>query len=198
MSFQRAPSPGFIPSGVEITGWSHSWQVYLAPVEKHEYAPSALPPPFEAYGPGVEFVLEKCCSLECSALNNPKVFNCKDYTLKQAKKEQEFIPLLFKNYATVFGAVRNKRVALSTKKRKAAMQDDLTEEDIEEEQDMDAVDAKSEESSENESEEEEEEEEDDQEESEEDVEEDEEEEEEVGEEIISPKCLPKRGCSSFT
>lgn len=172
--FKLEASPNFKASGVIISGWSHSWQVYLAS-GKHTYAPTTLPPPFEAYGPDVEFVLETCAAKECAGKPN-----CKDYTLSKARLEQEFVPLLFKNYATVFGATRNKRVALSTKKRKAAMQEDSTDEEEEQQQDMDAKSEESQ-SSEESSESEQEQEEDESE------EEQQEEEEEEEEEPPSPK-----------
>ena len=188
--FKSECSPGFTASGVLISGWSHCWQVYLAP-GPHTYAPTTMPAPFEAYGPDVEFVLEKCSlrnTISSQSSRNSKeksqnskvcrdIKDCREYTLVGAKREQECIPLVFKNYATIFGATRNKRLALSTKKRKAAMQEESSEEEAEadQEQDMDAKSAKSEgsESSEESSESEEEE----KEESEEDEEEEEEEEE---------------------
>jgi hypothetical protein len=210
--FKSEASPQFTASGVCITGWSHVWQVYLSP-GSHTYSASSLPPPFEAYGPDVEFVLEKCmskdckswskdgskdgskdCSKECSkdsTKDRSKVNanNCKEYTLARAREEQEFIPKLFKNYATVFGATRNKRVALSTKKRKTTMQEDSADEESEE-QDLDAKSEddgdesqSSEESSESSEEEEEDMDED---------EKDEKEEEEEEEEESSPKVSAKQ------
>ena len=134
--------PTLDPTGHIIRGWNHAWHVHLDTSKRIEYAPSGLPPPFEAYGNQAHFVLESCKD----ASLHPKL-SCKDYTVREATRASARLSTVFANYTTVFGVLRNKRDALSTKKRKAAI--------IEEEKELSSEEEEQEEQEESSSEEEE-------------------------------------------